>query len=183
MFLNAGIDWKLLMDGIQMLLVLVVLALVLLNRAKSRRPRLGSKPGDLQPSFGGELNRQAVQQQMLAALDQVIRTAVAERSNVQRMFDDPVGTRGSEDLPFEDSADAAPSEAALGGGNPRKAFSDLPLPEPPAESNPRYADIRRLAAEGRDARSISETLGLPVGEVALLLKLRGMAPASRAACH
>jgi hypothetical protein len=183
MSLNAGIDWKLMMDGIQMLLLLVVLALVLWNRVLTRRLPVGSRPKDLPLSFGGEMNRQAIRQQMLAALDQVIRTAVAERSNVQRMFEDSDETQWSEDLPFQDSADTAPVEASSGLKNPRQASGDPSPGEELDEINLKYADIRKMAAEGHDAKRISETLDLPVGEVGLLLKLRRTVPGSRAVCH
>lgn len=58
------------------------------------------------------------------------------------------------------------------------------LPETPAD---RYGDLRqavwRLADDGRDAVEIAETLGVPRGEVLLLLNLRGRKAARGIRAH
>ncbi|WP_374712442.1 hypothetical protein [Symbiobacterium terraclitae] len=80
-------------------------------------------------------------------------------------------------------ARATPSEAQDQSGSQAKpagqARSNSPAAKPTQEpsASDRYADLRqavwRLADEGRDAVEIAATLGVPRGEVMLLLNLRG----------
>jgi len=167
--LNTIADWEMVMDGIQILLGLIVLALVGLKRSKSKRFLSGLTADATDHHFSEEMIRQSVKQQVLESLDQVIRTALAEKSNISHMFDDQVAWKNSDGAPFHDSLESEP-------------FSDpTDRPDAPsATSIEKYAAIEKMARQGHDTRNISETLDLPAGEVSLLLKLRQAAGHPRA---
>jgi len=81
------------------------------------------------------------------------------------------------------AGEAKPGRARKGRARTGKArAADRPAAgdgdaEGPAAAEDRYADLRqavwRLADEGKDAVAIAEALGVPRGEVLLMLNLRG----------
>ena len=147
-------------DGLQILLSAAAVLMLMRYRKKPPLPDWTAWPQADGSAFRHEFMLQSLRHQSEQSFDNLDRALRSERSNLQRFLEigDSRWTGAAE--PSEDVSDPSPFQ--IGGED---------AAGPAAENERRYEEVARLAAGGMNARRISKQLGIPLGEVELVVKL------------
>ena len=156
MLFQALVSWKAVIDGIQILLILVILILLLRNRTLDRQKAFKEKKTDDPPRFNAEVLTQAMQQQLEQAFANIIATVRIEISNLERVLQS--GQMKSQ----------KPSE---GGLQPLARMSS-PSASDFSGWEDRHKHIEKLAGRGVSIQHISEEFKIPKAEIELILNLK-----------
>jgi hypothetical protein len=150
--------------------ILIVLWLIIRPWAKRKDP-LAQQPFKTSLAQQRALERQMsnlvvelseMARQITAQLD----TRAAKLEMLIKEADEKIGRLGT-----NGSGETQSLMAAHGGGNGAGAVERVP-PEPPAEPDPRHAQVYALADQGRSSQQIAQELHRPSGEIELILALR-----------
>jgi hypothetical protein len=161
--------FRLVGDGIQILLCGCIVILLLRYRSRPHRNPMSSWPSGQARPFRQEFWLQALKHQSEQSFDNLQQALQSERSSLSRHFDIGNGqwplnsdAQGDDDpKPWEHETGRNSDQIEAGSG-----------------ARERYHRVALLATEGLDARRISKRLNLPVGEVELMLKLSGLGTGS-----
>jgi hypothetical protein len=125
-----------------------------LCRRMKRRLAAPAEPGSVSPVFAQEMHLQTLRQQAEQALRNILAVVEAERGRLQPVL---AAAASSGAVPKKDAPDAFRWDASEDNGNRAR----------------RYEGLETLAKKGLTLRQIADRTSLPVGEVELVLKLRG----------
>lgn len=125
-----------------------------LCRRMKRRTAAPAEPDSVRPVFSQEMHLQSLRQQAEQALRNILAAVEAERGRLQPVL---AAAASSGVAPTKGAPDAFRWGDSEDDGN--RAW--------------RYEGLETLAEQGLTLRQMADRTGLPVGEVELVLKLRG----------
>ena len=161
MILQMLEHWRVVVDGIQITLCLLILLMLLRNPLKSRQPDGGSAENEHAHNFNSQVYAQTIRQQSEQAFDNISKTITAER----RIFEEVL--KFAEMMPETRSALGSQNGTRPSGGSEMAAALDGD-----GSCGDRLKKIETLAGKGWEARQISDALKMPLGEVEFILNLK-----------
>ena len=148
-------------DGFQVLLIVVVIFLLLRYRKKLAAPDWSAWASSEANPFQHEFLLQSLKHQSEQAFDQIEKTVRLERNTLLQLLE-----LGDQQSARDDAGPAEPDPKTVSF-----TINDTTPSEEPAESDNRYQQVMRLAADGMNSRRIAKQLSIPLGEVELVMKM------------
>jgi hypothetical protein len=148
--------WQLAIDGLQIFLCLLILFFFVARRTKSRKMAAESVAADQFSNFNARFLAESFQQQTDQAFDNILTVISNERRNLDRLLQ--LLAEKQPDAGITAQIDDAVAQAA--------ASTQDCLPDDQLK-----AEVKKLAASGKDTGQISRQMKIPVGEVELILNL------------
>ena len=156
--------WDIALDAAQICLGVFILLLLIINRIKFKQLILNASSKAHSQDFNSEFVVEAVRQQTELAFNHIMETIDKERQTLDAYFN------------LRDKQ-IAPGLLASLPASPHNQVARAEATEPEA-AKAIYSEIETLAAQGLNLADIAERLGVPQGEVDLVLKLKHLSRAS-----
>ena len=150
--------WKLVLDGVQIFLCLMIVLLLLHNRMKYKRWILNAEPRDKTVVFSDEIRMQQFKQLAEKSFDHVVDAVNQERLALQSHFESGF-TDSEQQVPILQKSDDFKNVIQ----DDDSGSGDTELGN--------FSEIVALAEKGLSVREISKRLNMPGGEVELVLRL------------
>lgn len=148
--------WQLAIDGLQIFLCLLILFFFVTKRTKSRKMAAESVAADQVSNFNARFLAESFQQQTDQAFDNILTVISNERRNLDGLLQ--LLAEKQPDVGVTAQIDDAVAQAAV-------STQDC-LPDDQLK-----AEVKKLAASGKDTGQIAQQMKIPVGEVELILNL------------
>lgn len=148
-------------DCFQVLLGVVLVVLLVRYKKTAAKADLSNWPGTEAGPFMHEFMLQSLKHQSEMSFDSIEKTISAERQNLLRLFD--ISHSGLESDPAAFLSEDINTEVfQMDDGESEMGIDS---------SSNRYQQVTQLATEGLKAPRIAKQLGIPRGEVELVLKM------------
>lgn len=148
-------------DCLQVLLGMVLVVLLVRYHKSAVRKDVSNWPAAEAGPFRREFLLQSLKHQSELSFDSIEKTISTERRNLLRLFEIGDAHLESDHGAFNPE-EVAPESFKIGDGESKKDTD---------QSSDRYQQVAQLAADGLKAPRIAKQLGIPRGEVELVLKM------------
>lgn len=160
MVFQAPRFWDITGDGFQILLYLLMLCYFIKYRANQRKLTIKKTQSGIGQSFNTHFFGVTLEQQVNQAFANIIETITAERDGLESVLGLNPPNYDDDDIPILQSN----THLSNSHGNHRLSNGGIERAE-------RHDKVRKFAAQGLNARKISNELKIPLSEVELILSL------------
>jgi hypothetical protein len=157
-------------DGLQMLLITLILFLLIRQRKRSSMPEGSERPSSGAGAFRHEFLIQSLKHQTEMAFDHIEKTLQTERRELQQRY---ASVRQQEACRESILPEAPPEDAPFN-------IDAASLTDETNDEDSPYRQVLEMAADGLNPHRIAKQLSIPRGEVELVLKMSASPPSTRA---
>ena len=156
-------------DCFQVLMIVVIIFLLVRYHRKMSTPNWSEWASSEANPFMHEFLLQSLKHQSEQAFEHIEKTIRIERDNLLQLLE-----LGDQQIARQDAAQDGPDTKTVSF-----TINEASQPEDPPDSENRYKQVLRLAADGMSSRRIAKQLSIPLGEVELVMKMNPSGTSNR----